>query len=71
MLGIHNNCGIVKGIFIGGIYIVISYLTFSLLNGEFTLKLMDGVDLATSLATGGISGIIAVNIKVKLSKSST
>ncbi len=66
MLGIkHATNGAAKGAIVGLLYALITALMFSLLEKSAFGKVFDWVDMLFSIAIGGISGILAVNIKSK------
>lgn len=56
----HN--GWVRGIVVGLLYIVVSFIIFSLLDGKFEWGLNILNDIALGSITGMLSGIIAANI---------
>lgn len=62
---LRGRMGLVRGALIGVISTVIVYALFSLFGGEifFSYKLL--IDIIFSLVIGGVSGIIAVNLKAK------
>lgn len=60
---VKGDKGWLKGFAIGGLYTALSYLTFSAVGGDFSLSWMIFVELALALASGGLCGIIAVNVK--------
>ena len=57
----HN--GWVRGIVVGLLYIAISFVIFSLLDGHFDWGLHILNDVALGSVTGMLSGIIAANLK--------
>lgn len=59
------NNGWLRGLVIGLIYVIFSYLLFSLMDGEFTFGLTLLNDVALGCVSGMISGIIAVNVRKK------
>lgn len=58
-----KNCGFIRGIILGILYIALSYVVFSLFNGEFLFGINLLNDVALGAVTGLISGIIAVNLR--------
>ena len=58
-----NNNGLLKGLLLGFSYYLLSTIVFSILQGSFSFKLNNFVDLALTTLIGGIIGIIIVNIK--------
>ncbi len=62
----NGKLGLYKGIIIGLIYTVISFLVFSMLDGNFSFSSSIVYDLLFSGVIGGICGLLAVNSKSKL-----
>ena len=60
-----SNKGFIKGLLIGGLYAILAYFIFSLLSNTLTIGLTSITDLLFGMIIGGISGLIAVNIKRK------
>jgi putative membrane protein (TIGR04086 family) len=58
-----KEMGLISGIIIGFIYTILSLLVFSILSGGFEISKTILNDLAFASIIGGISGIIAVNLK--------
>jgi putative membrane protein (TIGR04086 family) len=60
---VKGGKGFVKGLLIGVIATLITYLLFSLIGGQkfFSLALL--IDLLFGIAIGTVSGIVAVNVK--------
>ncbi len=54
--------GLLKGIIIGFAYYVISYLTFSILQGSFALNIANFYDLILTTVMGGLIGLIVVHM---------
>lgn len=66
MFGIkHARLGAIKGLFSGLLFVIVSYVLFSIINLDGKIDLMMLVDSLIILAESLISGIIAVNIKDK------
>lgn len=64
LLGIKSaSKGALKGLIIGALFMLITYLLFSLVNGSFTANSLTWIDALLMLAEGLISGIIVVNVK--------
>lgn len=64
VLGIrHNRGGIVKGVAVGTIFGVLSWVVFSLIVGEWTWGMSELIDLLCGIGAGTISGIVVVNVK--------
>ena len=62
LLSVRESKGLIKGSTTGLIYILLSYLIFSLIAGKFELGWSELIDVATGLLAGGISGILGVNL---------
>lgn len=60
---VHGKMGLIKGILIGLIATIITYLIFALFGGELALKSKLIIDLIFTSVVGAISGIVAVNIR--------
>lgn len=60
---ISGKNGLIKGILIGVLSTVITYLIFAFIGGEIPFGTSFLVDLVFGLIVGGVSGIIAVNVK--------
>ncbi len=60
---VHGKMGLIKGLLIGLIATIITYLIFTLFGGEMALKGKLILDLIFTSIVGAISGIIAVNIR--------
>lgn len=59
----QGNKGFLKGIFLGMLYYILSTIVFSILQGSFSFRLNNLLDLLLTILIGGIIGIIVVNIK--------
>ncbi len=59
--------GALKGLMSGLLFVLITYLLFSIINGDFTLSIMSLIDSIIMLVQGVITGVIVVNIKGKRS----
>lgn len=55
--------GLIKGILIGVIYTILSFMIFSLLNGQINLTKTLFNDTLFGAIIGAISGVIAINFK--------
>lgn len=55
--------GIVNGALVGAIYILTLYIISSIISKDFSLNFYSIIMIATSIAIGGIGGIIGVNKK--------
>lgn len=62
---LSGNKGLIKGVVAGLISCALLYLIFSLLSGTELLNLKTLIDLLFVSAVGGISGVIAVNLRAK------
>lgn len=58
-----KEMGLISGLLIGFLYTVLAFLTFSILSGDFTFSSTILNDLLFASIIGGISGIIAINVK--------
>lgn len=58
-----GKSGIKKGSMVGAIYIILCYIIFSVLLGNFSLSLSNLWDVLLGVVSGGILGVIFVNIK--------
>lgn len=63
VFGKNKQNGFLKGLAIGIIYTILAYLVFSILAGQFSFSLNSFTDMLFGGLIGGISGIIAVNVK--------
>ena len=65
-LGIRDKChGLIKGLIVGAIYVLVTYVVFGLVGGDFKINTIKLIDSASSIIFAIISAIIAVNIKSK------
>lgn len=55
--------GLFKGGLIGLLFVLVSYLVFSLINGSFSVNPLTAFDVIFSLAAGLLSGVFAVNVR--------
>lgn len=55
--------GILNGVVIGAIYMFLIYIISGVLNNDFSLQLQSIMLIAFGIISGGIGGIIGVNIK--------
>ena len=60
---LKGSGGYIKGFLVGILTLIITFLIFSMLSGEFDLSFWYLLDLALGAAVGVLSGIIAVNVK--------
>ena len=54
--------GLVKGILLGLVYFILSFVIFSILQGSFNLQMSNVYDLLLTSLMGGILGLIGVHI---------
>lgn len=62
-LKFHKEKGWIKGMFIGIIYSVLSFVVFSILSSQLIFSISSLLDVLFAGIVGGISGVISVNIK--------
>ena len=64
-LSVKGNAGLIKGAVAGAICTFLTYAVFSLMSGSplFSAEML--IDLLLTAVVGGISGIIAVNVRGK------
>lgn len=60
---LRGDKGLLKGAIVGALYIVLTYLIFGAFGGGLTFGWLQLAELAIGVFSGGVSGIIAVNIK--------
>ena len=58
----NKTKGFLKGIVLGILYFVISYIVFSLLQRDFTFDIKNFYDFLLTSLMGGLLGIIVINI---------
>ncbi len=63
LLFVRGEKGFLKGIGIGTLFCMLSYLTFSAVGGDFSLSWLIVAELALSAFAGVVCGAIAVNLK--------
>lgn len=64
LLGIRTQKnGAIKGFIVGLLFVLTTYLVFSLINGKFESGALTIFDVLAGAISGIISGIIAVNIR--------
>ena len=65
-IGIHETRqGLLKGLIVGIIYVLLTYLIYGLISSDFKITSMKAIDSVTNVIFGLISGIFTVNIKSK------
>lgn len=62
LLNKYKAKGFPKGLLLGFLYFILSYIIFSILQGKFTIGLNNLYDLILTALMGGIIGIIVVNV---------
>lgn len=60
-----KDMGLIRGFSIGIVYVILSFIVFSILNGGFSIDSSIVNDLIFGGVAGAISGIIAVNLRKK------
>ena len=65
LFSVSDGKGLIKGLIYGVIIVILNYLLFSIIGGSFTFTVRILWELLLGIAVGGISGIIAVNLKKK------
>ena len=60
---IRGNMGLIKGVLLGALTTLVTYLLFSLFGGAVSFDGSFFLDLLFTAIIGGISGILAVNMK--------
>lgn len=63
MFFVRGSAGLLRGALIGAISTLITYLLFSLFGSQMQFGFPFIIDLIFLLVVGGISGVIAVNVK--------
>lgn len=58
----NKENGLIKGLFLGFAYYILSYVTFSILQGSFSINIGNFYDLILTTLMGGIIGLILVHI---------
>ena len=59
----NSNKGLIKGIIIGLLYYILSFVVFSILQASFSIDIKNLYDLLLTTFMSGIIGIIIINIK--------
>ena len=62
-LKFYKEKGWLKGMAIGIIYSILAFVVFSILSSQLSLSISTFLDVIFSAIVGGISGVIAVNLK--------
>ncbi|MDE6505259.1 MAG: TIGR04086 family membrane protein [Clostridia bacterium] len=63
LIFIRGDKGLLKGVIYGVISVIITYLLYGLISLSLSISWLFLAELAIGAAAGGISGVIAVNIK--------
>ena len=58
-----SGAGWLKGLLSGLLYVVTSFLVFSLISGEFSIADLSWLDVVTAAVVGLLSGVLTVNLK--------
>lgn len=62
-VSVRGKMGLIKGLAIGVVSTVVTYLLFTLIGGEISFGTPFFVDLLFGLIVGAISGVIVVNVR--------
>ena len=62
-VSVRGKMGLIKGLAIGVVSTVVTYLLFALIGGEISFGTPFFIDLLFGLIVGAISGVIVVNIR--------
>ncbi len=60
---LRGDKGLIKGIIYGLIAVVITYFLYALISGTLSVSWKFALEILIGAAAGGISGVIAVNLK--------
>ncbi len=60
---VRGEKGLFKGLGIGVLFTALSYLVFAALGGDFSLSWLIFAELGLGSVTGGLCGVIAVNLR--------
>lgn len=60
--------GAIKGLMTGVLFVLVTYLLFSVINSDFSINMMSLVDGIIMIIQGTITGVIVVNIKGRRAK---
>ena len=63
LLFIRGEKGLLKGVAVALLFTGVSYLAFSAIGNDFSLSWLILAELALAAIVGGISGLLAVNLK--------
>jgi putative membrane protein (TIGR04086 family) len=63
LIFVGGRFGILKGVIYGPLCVIFTYLLFGAIAGEFTFSFAFLIEVALGAVIGGITGIIAVNVK--------
>ena len=63
LVAVRGEKGLIKGAAVGALYTAVSYLLFASIGGDFSLSWLILAELLLCVVVGGLSGIIAVNLK--------
>lgn len=60
---LRGDNGLIKGIIYGVAAVIITYFIYALISGALSVDWKFAIEIVLGAAAGGISGVIAVNIK--------
>lgn len=63
LLFIRGDKGLIKGIIYGLVAVLITYFLYGLIASSLSISWKFAIEIVLGMAAGGITGIIAVNIK--------
>ena len=63
LIFIRGDKGLIKGVIYGLIAVILTYLLYGLISRSLTISWKFLIEIVLGVVAGGISGIIAVNIK--------
>ena len=63
LIFIRGEKGLIKGAIYGLAAVLVTYLLYGLISGSLTVSWKFAIEILLGVVAGGISGIIAVNIK--------
>lgn len=63
LIFIRGDKGLIKGVIYGLAAVLVTYLLYGLISGSLAVSWKFAIEILLGVVAGGISGIIAVNIK--------
>lgn len=66
LIFIRGDKGLIKGMIYGLIAVVVTYLLYGLISMSLSISWLFAIEILLGAVAGGISGVIAVNIKKKV-----